>query len=101
MIIEVEQQDYVNAIQPFLNGCSFRALFEADGRVLLEPGCYLLIRLVRGFEKILYERWLENKSLPVEIHVTPTTLLDMKLIRPCTHCGGAMHAEPIKRRNEK
>ena len=92
MIIELEQQDYVKAIRPFLNGCSFRALFESDGRVLLEPGCYLLLLLMRDHEKVLYKQWLANKSLPFEVNVIPETLLKMKSMRPCVHCGGSKHA---------
>lgn len=59
---EIEQQDYLNAVKPFRNGCSFRAIFESDGRVLLEPGCYCLVNLINGAEKLFFNKWLGNKK---------------------------------------
>ena len=90
--IEIEQQDYLNAVRPVRNGCAFRALFEADGRVLLEPGCYLLVNLVHGAERVLYERWLANRKEPIEVDVNPATSVAMKSMRPCGWCGGALLA---------
>ena len=90
--VGIEQQDYVNAITPFRNGCSFRARFEADGKVTLEPGCYLLVNLVQGADRWFLDRWRENGKKPFEVAVTPETLHEMLKVRPCSWCGGSLMA---------
>jgi len=94
--IEIEEQDYINAITPFRNGCAFRARFEADGKVTLEPGCYLLVNLVGGVERQFLDQWRANGEKPFEIHITQETRHRMMEVRPCAWCGGAL----VKRRND-
>jgi len=90
--VEIEQSDYINAITPFRNGCSFRARFEADGKVKLESGCYLLVNLVQGADRWFLDRWRENGEAPFEIDVTPETKHEMMKVRPCALCGGSLVA---------
>lgn len=89
--IEIEQTDYLKAITPFRNGCSFRALFEPDGRVLLEPGCYLLVNLVQGADRVFLDWWRANNKKPFAADVTPETIMAMKAMRTCSWCGGSLH----------
>jgi len=90
--VEIEQQDYLNAVKPFRNGCSFRARFEADGRVLLEPGCYCLVNLLQGADRWFLDRWRENGEKPFEIHLTPETQHEILKIPKCGWCDGTLMA---------
>ena len=90
--VDIEQQDYIRAITPFRNGCSFRAIFEKDGRVMLEPGCYLLVNLVQGVERWFLDQWKKNNKKPFEISPSPETRHEMLKIKPCHWCGGSLMA---------
>lgn len=89
MKVIIEDEDYIKAITPFYNGCKFIPIFKQDGSVWLDCGCYLLVNLVTGAKKYLYEKWLENNKQPFKIEVSPETKLKMMAEKPCKHCGGA------------
>jgi hypothetical protein len=83
----LEQKDYINAVTPFRNGCAFRAVVKNDGKVLLEPGCYLLINLISGADKVIYDMWLKNGEEPVEVEIEPETAKAIKDLKPCKWCN--------------
>jgi hypothetical protein len=89
----VKQGDYLKAIRPFRNGCSFRARFEADGRVMLEPGCYCLGNLLQGVDRWFLEQWKANGEKPFEIYPAPETQHGMLKMRECRWCRGTLIAK--------
>jgi len=91
--VQIEDADYVNATKPFYNGCSFRAIFMADGYVFLEPGCYFLVNLAQGAERYFYEQWKAAGKKPFRVELSPEAKMEIMGEKPCRHCGGHLFEE--------
>lgn len=83
-------QELIAALTPFLNGCSFRAIIDGNNTVRIEPGCYLLINLVQGFERQLYRNWLCNSETPFPMTVQPEVTQQIMKLPLCKWCGGTL-----------
>jgi len=84
----------------YRNGCSF-SLEVRDRRYFLKLGCYVLVNLIRGAEKILFN-YIESNSGEVELipneNVKKETILALlSKTDNCTHCGGVVfnHLEQL------
>lgn len=82
----IEQKEYINAVRPFRNGCSFKLLTQ-DGTTLIEPGCYLLVNLLQGVELELYRKWLENSMKPFKVDLLPETIQEIESMHSCVWCS--------------
>ena len=87
----------------YRNGCNFSLSFKKDGSCWLQYGCYCLVNLLTGNEKLL-KNFLET-SLPAENFiniinhidqpcrridriVNPETIFELLKREPCKCCGG-------------
>ena len=61
MKIILEPKDFVEALTPFHNGCAFIAYVEKDD-VKIGYGCYCLVNLVTGANRILSDRIRYSKE---------------------------------------
>jgi len=79
----------LSSVKTFYNGCNFRLVSKADGTYYLQEGCYLLVNLLTGDEKLLW-KWLQDipggKLLSGK--VKPETICYLLRMEPCKECGG-------------
>lgn len=77
-------------VETFRNGCNFRLLGKSDGSYWLEMGCYLLVNLAQGEERLLMS-WLggRNATEPKQLDglVKPETIMELLKRDPCQCCG--------------
>lgn len=103
MKITFDRNDILEAVKPFWNGCSFRAIQREDG-MSIEIGCYHLTNLQTGAGKALQEIIFKNSKNEVK-------LSDLELSEPhqeiqyavlsireqCIYCGGTQHQKTKER----
>lgn len=91
MEIIISDNDYIKAVTPFLNGCTFRVfVITKDNKVFIEPGCYCLKNLLHGAEYEIYKMWKQNNELPLEIFVSDETRLKLLKMENC-RCGSLIY----------
>lgn len=90
MIVIIEDADYIEALRPFNNGCSFKLAPEnhASGKPQIMYGCYLLQYLVQGAELVLMGRVKAAPAQRLPIDVSAETLAILRQFK-CRHCGDA------------
>jgi len=93
MKVMLDDSEYIEAITPSKNGCTFRLIVKRGGVFLIEPGCYLLVNLMNPVETYLYDRWRTNNKKPFEIKMHENLKLELLKINPCRHCGGVKFEE--------
>ena len=101
MKIILEPKDFIEALTPFYNGCKFIAYVEKDD-VKIGYGCYCLVNLLQGANKILSDRiryskegersrfsikeFCQSEDDYQEARQSIITMIDSK----CTHCDGTV-----------
>lgn len=83
-------QALIDGVQTYRNGCNFRLIGKRDGSYWLGYGCYCLVNLATGPERLLID-WLggpdaETRRLD---DVKPETIHHLLKQPPCIRCGGA------------
>lgn len=91
MTVIFDDEDYLKATEPFNNGCAFKPMFKQDGIIFLDIGCYLLVNLITGSKKALYDKYVDNGEQPFQIKLSPEAKNEMLNRKPCRHCGGIVH----------
>jgi hypothetical protein len=92
----------LEGFKTFPNGCNFRLRIMKDGSKWIEYGCYCLVNLLTGNQRLLRE-FLENVP-PIEhltniLHgnynrrrvdnlVSPEIISELLIRKPCFCCGG-------------
>ena len=96
MIQIIETSDYVNAVTSYHNGCSFKAYVEEDD-VKIGYGCYCLVNLKTGAEKLFINAIEANKEHPVSIkqfnnqdHFREVQRAILMVNPFCRHCEGSV-----------
>lgn len=90
MKIILESEDFLKAFTPFFNGCDFKMIMKQNGDVFCDIGCYLLINLLNGAEKYLFEKYKENGDKPFKINIPVEVRVEILKQPPCRHCGGTL-----------
>jgi len=90
MKIIMEEQDYIEAVTPFRNGCGYRAIFKANGDVFIDYGCYHLMRLQVGADREIAQMLIRNDDKPIKIDIKPETKIAILKIPPCERCGDTL-----------
>jgi len=78
----------ISGFSTYKNGCNFALEADADGKVYLRVGCYLLTNLMTKNEHLIYS-WLggSNRRLISGV-VHPNTIRALFLMPNCKVCGG-------------
>ena len=85
----------LDGFKTFRNGCNFKIVFKQDGSHWLECGCYCLVNLLNGNERLLLN-FLEmpmqdGKEYPqrrIDGLVKQETIKELLKREPCKRCGG-------------
>ncbi len=93
MKIEIEDKDYIKAITPFRNGCSFKPLIKSNGDIYIDVGCCLYPNLLDDTGAHILYKFIENGKKPYKISISPETKTHILSIIPCKCCGGLIMEE--------
>lgn len=93
MKVIIEDNDWIEATKPAFNGCKYRLFFKADGRVMIDIGCYHLVFLQWGFNKYLQGQIPEGG---LEIKCSPELKNRFLTLPNCPRCHAPLH-EPRQR----
>ena len=99
MKIIIEPNDFVEALTPFYNGCSYIAYIEEDD-VFIGFGCYCLVNLQTGAKAIFRDKIYNNKiakrfsikelcETNSDYYKAREAILKMKDCK-CSHCDGTV-----------
>ena len=112
MIIQKEitlDDAMLDGFKTYRNGCNFKLISKQDGSLWLDYGCYCLVNLLTGNERLLRD-FLENQEpkeklsniLANDKHtrrridglIKPETINELLKREPCQVCGGFMFEIP-------
>ena len=96
MKIILEESDYIEAITPFRNGCSFRPTFKQNGDVYLGYGCECFVNLVTGAEEQFVRMIRRSNDKLIKLDISPEIRVAMLKVEPCKLCGGARFEAPLE-----
>jgi hypothetical protein len=83
----------LDGMRTYRNGCNFKLIIKSDRSAWLDYGCYCLVNLATGAERLLVD-WLGrgNKYAgPKRLDVKPETIQELLRRKPCQCCGGSLH----------
>ena len=101
MKILIELKDYIEALTPFRNGCSYKAYIDGD-RIQIGYGCYgVHINFCSGIQEYLMRKLgtmgdpkIDIKELPNENSI-PEIHREICKIEPCLVCGGTLFKKQL------
>ena len=116
MILQKEitlDEAILDGFETYSNGCNFKLLSKQDGSRWLEYGCYCLVNLLTGKQRLLRD-FLENVSTEEKLMrtldkvnyprrridhlVRPETIAELLKRKPCQCCGGFLWEPPSNKK---